>query len=141
MRRLGGIFSVLGLGLLTGGMLLFPVMTLLIFTRLPFDVAGPFVRGCFPAYYAFMLVLSVLAGIGFALRGERKTALLPWAVSLITVWAWLWLIPLLDSYRLAGNQLDFDRGHTLSVWIDGLEFVVMLVLLIREGVRSGKAES
>lgn len=140
MRQVGGVLSVLGLGLLTGGMLFFPLMTLLLFTRLPLAVAGPFVSGCFPVYYAYMLVFSVLAGLGFALRGARKTALWPWGVSLVTLWAWLWMIPQMNADLALGNKLAFDRYHTLSVWIDGLEFVVMLVLLMREGARSARSK-
>ena len=136
MRRLGGILSVLGLGLLAGGMLFFPIMTLLLFTRLPLAVAGPFVRGCFPVYYGFVLVFAVLAGVGYSLRGAWKTALLPFAVGLATLWSWVWLIPHLEAARLAGNSAAFNRGHTLSVWIDGLTFLVILFLLIRDGARA-----
>lgn len=136
MRRVGGILSVLGLGLLAGGMLFFPIMTLLLFTRLPLAVAGPFVSGCFPVYYCFMLVLSAVAGVGFALRLEPKTALIPWCISLITLWAWFWMIPQMNADLATGNKLAFDRYHTLSTWIDGLEFVVILLLLMREGARS-----
>lgn len=134
MRKLGSILSVVGLGLLTGGMLFFPIMTLLLFTRLPMETAGPFVRGCFPVYYGFMLVLSVLSGVGFALRGKVKTALGLFVVSLTTLWLWFWLIPHLEVARLSGNHVAFNHGHTLSVWIDGLEFVFLLGLMIRESL-------
>lgn len=141
MRKLGGILSVASLGLLTGGMLLFPIMTLLIFTRLPMDVAGPFVRGCFPVYYAFMVGLSALACLGFVLRGAAKAALIPGAVTLITLWAWFWLIPHLNADLLSGNHAAFARGHAVSAWIDGIEFIVLLGLLSREGLRSARNSS
>lgn len=138
MQRVGGILSVLGLGLLAGGMLFFPLMTWLLFTRLPLAVAGPFVSGCFPTYYCYMLVLSGLAGVGFALRGEGVTAILPWTVSVVTLWSWLWMIPQMNTDLATGNSLSFSRYHTLSTWVDGLEFAVMVALLMREGVRSAK---
>lgn len=139
MRKLGSILSVVGLGLLTGGMLFFPIMTLLLFTRLPMETAGPFVRGCFPVYYAYMLVFSVLSGLGFALRGKVKTALGLVVVSLTTLWLWFWLIPYLEAARLNGNHVAFNHGHTLSVWIDGIEFVFLLGLMIRESLITARA--
>lgn len=138
MHKLGGILSVTALGLLTGGMLLFPIMTLLIFTRLPLDVAGPFVRGCFPVYYAFMVGLSAFACLGFVLRSMAKTAIIPGAVTLISLWAWVWLIPHLNTDLQTGNHAAFAHGHTLSVWIDAIEFIVLLGLLSREGLRSAR---
>lgn len=140
MRRLGGSLSVLGLGLLAGGMLFFPIMTWLLFTRLPLSVAGPFVSGCFPVYYAYMLVFSALAGVGFALRYESKTALIPWIISLITIWAWFWMIPHMNMDLAHGDKSSFDHYHLLSTWIDGIEFLVIFVMLLREGVRSARAE-
>ena len=138
MHRIGGMLSVLALGLLAGGMLFFPIMTWLLFTRLPLPVAGPFVSGCFPVYYAYMLVFSALAGIGFALRSEPKTALLPWCVSMLTLWAWFWMIPRMNADLAAGNMVAFNRYHHLSTWIDGVEFIVILILLAREGARRAR---
>lgn len=140
MRRVGGSLSVLGLGLLAGGMLFFPIMTLLIFIRLPLAVAGPFVNGCFPIYYGFMLISSVVAGLGFALRLEPKTALTLWCISLLTLWAWFWMIPQMNADLATGNKLAFDRYHRLSTWIDGLELALILLLLLREGVRSAQSQ-
>ena len=139
MRKLGGILSVTSLGLLTGGMLLFPIMTMLVFTRLPMDIAKPFMRGCFPVYYAFMLVFSVLSGVGFALRGKAQAAMGLFIVSLTTLWLWFWLIPYLEAARLGENCIAFKRGHMLSVCIDGIEFVFLLALLIRESLLSARA--
>lgn len=135
MRRMGGMLSVLALGLLAGGMLFFPIMTWLLFTRLPLPVAGPFVSGCFPVYYAYMVVFSTLAGIGFALRQETRTALLLWCVSLLTLWAWFWMIPRMNADLAAGNMSAFNRYHSVSTWIDGVEFIAILALLAREGAR------
>ena len=137
MRRVGGILSVTGLGLLAGGMLLFPLFTYLAFTRLPMAVAGPFVKGCFPSYYGFMLATSGLALIGYLLRRAAWPALAPGLIIAATLWAWFWLIPQLNAYQTAGNTAAFNRGHALSVWLDGIEFLAALALLIREGAKSG----
>ncbi len=134
--RIGGILSLTGLGLLAGGMLLFPIFTYLAFSRLPLSVAGPFVKGCFPSYYGFMLATSGLALLGYGLRRSRA-ALVPGLIFAATFWAWFWLIPRLNAYQAAGNTAAFNRGHTLSVWVDGIEFLAVLALLIREGANRG----
>ena len=140
MKRVGGILSALGLGLLAGGMLFFPIMTWLLFTRLPRPVAGPFVSGCFPVYYAYMLVLSALAGVGQVLRASYKAALLLWAICLITVWEWLWMIPQMNGDLLSGNMVAFNRYHILSTWIDGVAFIIVLVLLARVGAHKARSQ-
>ncbi|WP_298222402.1 DUF4149 domain-containing protein [Acidocella sp.] len=137
MRRLGGILSVTGLGLLAGGMLLFPLFTYLAFARLPLAVAGPFVKGCFPSYYGFMLVTSGLALIGCLLRHAPWATIVPGLTFAATIWAWFWLIPLLNAYQAAGNTAAFNRGHTISIWMDGIEFLAVLAVLIREGAGLG----
>lgn len=139
MKRVGGTLSVLALGLLAGGMLFFPIMTLLLFTRLPLPVAGPFVSSCFPIYYAYMLAFSALSGLGFVLRGRFRATLILWAISLITLWAWFWMIPQMNADLLSGNMAAFNRFHKLSTWVDGVEFVVVVLLLMGEGVRSAKS--
>lgn len=140
MKNTGGIISVLGLGLLAGGMLFFPIMTWLLFTRLPLEVAGPFVKGCFPVYYGYMLVFSTLSAIGYAMRWRYKASLILAAIALITIWAWFWMIPHMNADLLLGNKAAFKRFHTISTWIDGIEFVVLLELLMDEGFRSAKSQ-
>ncbi|MBU6420198.1 MAG: DUF4149 domain-containing protein [Proteobacteria bacterium] len=135
MRRVGGILSVTGLGLLAGGMLFFgAVMAPLVFTRLPMDVAGPFIRTAFPFLYFYCLVTAGIALLGYGLRKSRA-ALVPFAVMLCSLWSWFWLMPRLDAFRLAGNKAAFAQGHHMSTWVFGLELALALVRLGREGAR------
>jgi hypothetical protein len=41
------------------------------------------------------------------------------------------LIPHLNTLREAGNTAGFNRGHRLSVWLNGLELITAIVVLIR----------
>lgn len=135
MQRLGGILALCGLGLLAGGMLFFgAVMAPLVFTKLPLAVGGPFIRTAFPFLYAYMLLTSCVAGLGYALRRSRAVAL-PVLVALATLWSWFWLMPKLDAWREAGNEAAFAWGHQLSTWVFGVELLLVLLLLIREGAR------
>ncbi len=110
------------------------VMTPLVFTKLPPDVAGVFIRATFPRYYAFVIASAVLGAAGFALRRQVAPALVLLVVALVTVWLWAWLIPHLNAMRLAGDEAGFARGHSLSVWVNGAELLAALWLLVRAAI-------
>jgi hypothetical protein len=133
--KTGNILTALGLSALVGGMLFFgAVMAPLVFTKLPPDVAGPFIRAAFPFYYAYMIVAAGIGVVGFLCRRQVVSALVLLIVALVTVWLWAWFIPYLDAVRAAGNMVVFDRGHRMSVWINGAELIAALWLLIRTAV-------
>ena len=135
MTNTGNILAALGLSALAGGMLFFgAVMAPLVFTKLPPEYAGPFIRAAFPRYYAFIIATSALGCFGFLLRGQTLPAIALVIVALVTVWLWAWMIPHLNALREAGNTVDFNRGHRLSVWINGVELIIALWLLIRTAV-------
>ena len=132
----GNVVAALGLSALVGGMLFFgAIMAPLVFTQLPPDVAGPFIRAAFPRYYAFVTVSAVIAGFGLLLRGQSVSAIALFLVGLVTLWLWFFLIPHLNALRLAGNSAGFDRGHRLSVWVNGVELVTGIVVLVRLALR------
>jgi hypothetical protein len=132
LLQTGNVIAALGLSALVGGMLFFgAIMAPLVFTQLPPDVAGPFIRAAFPRYYAFVTVSSVVAGFGFLVRGQSVSAIALFLVALVTLWLWFWLIQHLNALREAGNSAGFDRGHRLSVWVNGLELLTGIVVLVR----------
>ncbi len=140
MRRFGGILSLAGLGLLTGGMLFFSaVMAPLVFTKLPLAVAGPFIRTAFPFLYGYCLITAALSVLGYLALARRGAALVPGFVILATLWSWFWLMPRLDAWRIANNSAAFARGHDISTWVFGVELFAVLMLLIREGARRSAA--
>ena len=132
----GNVIAALGLSALVGGMLFFgAIMAPLVFTQLPPDAAGPFIRAAFPRYYAFVAASSVIAGFGLLLRGQSLSAIALFLVGLVTLWLWFWLIPHLNALREAGDSAGFDRGHRLSVWVNGVELVTGIVVLVRLAIR------
>lgn len=132
---LANILSVLGLATLVGGMLFFgAVMAPLVFTKLPPDTAGTFIRATFPRYYAFIVISAAVGALGFLLRRQAVPAVVLLLVVAVTVWLWVWLIPYLNAMRDAGNTVAFDRGHRLSVWVNGAELIAALWLLVRAAV-------
>ena len=135
MLKTGGILAALGLASLVGGMLFFAaVMAPLVFTKLPPEFSGPFIRVAFPRYYAFIIVAAALGALGFLLRGQLVSATVLALVALVTIWLWAGLIPHLNQMREAGNMAAFNRGHRLSVWINGAELISSLWLLIRTAI-------
>lgn len=132
MRVWGGVLAVLGLAALAGGMLFFgAVMAPLVFLHLPLPVAGPFIRGAFPWYYDYCIDAAVLAAVGFLLRREFLAVLVPAAIIAVTAWLWAYLLPALDAMKAANDVAGFERGHQLSVWLNGAELLATTMLLIR----------
>lgn len=134
MRAAGGILAVLGLAALVGGMLFFgAVMAPLVFLHLPLTVAGPFIRTAFPWYYGYCIGAAGVAGLGFLLRRAWLSLLVPVAVAGVTAWLWLYWLPVLDALRAAHDTAGFTRGHEISVWVNGVEFLAAVMLLVRLG--------
>lgn len=136
MRLWGGILAHLGLAALVGGMLFFgAVMAPLVFTHLPLPVAGPFIRAAFPWYYGFCSGSAAVVVVGLLLRRDWLALLVPVGIILVTAWLWLYLLPALDAMRAAHDVAGFDRGHQLSVWLNGAELLASVMLLVRLAAR------
>jgi hypothetical protein len=132
MGTVGNVLAVIGLSALVGGMVFFgAIMAPLVFTKLPPDVSGPFIRAAFPRYYGFVIASAALGALGLFLRRQLISASLLLVIVVATLWAWLWLIPHLNALREAGNMAAFDRGHKLSTWLNGAALMTALWLLVR----------
>ncbi len=137
---LTNIVAGLALALTFGGMTFFSlVMAPLVFTKLPFDTAGAFIRQVFPWYYLTMGV-TTLAALLALLLGARGTAI--WQIALTAlvlagfVYARQILMPMINRARdaeLAGDTAAagrFKRLHRVSVIINGLQWLAVLAALI-----------
>lgn len=138
MTITGNILVLLGLSALVGGMLFFgAVMAPLVFTKLAPDVAGPFIRAVFPFYYGFVGASAAVAALGYFLRGQKISGFVMLLVLAAVLWAWLWLIPYLNTVRQAGDMAAFGRGHEFSTWLNGAELLAALWLLVRAALAIG----
>jgi hypothetical protein len=111
--------------LLLGGMTFFAfVYAPLVFTKLPAEVAGGFIRQVFPVYYRVMTVLSALAAL-CAWQGWEGPVL-----ALIAR-------PRINAARdadLAGDAVAgrrFARLHRTSVLLNGTQMIAVLVVFLR----------
>ena len=120
-----------------GSMLFFAaVVAPLIFTRLPENVSGPFIREVFPWYY---LALGLATGLAaFAAVGEQPgLALVLALVCAGFVYARQRLMPRINALRdqeQAGDAsaaLAFQRAHRGSVVLNTLQMLALLLVLIR----------
>ena len=114
------------LAALFGGMLIFSLLFApLVFTQLPAETAGPFIRKVFPWYYLWVLTFALLAAIALYAAGHGG-----WPVALTAAiavaaacarWPLMQRINALRDRHLAGDAAagrSFDRLHRLSVVVN-----------------------
>jgi hypothetical protein len=130
--------TTLALGGLFGGILAFSALFApLVFTQLPIDVAGRFIRAVFPWYYLYVIVFGLLAAILAALAGADFWVLVPTAlIGLASVYARQVLMLQINQLRdreLAGDKAagaQFNFKHRLSVIINSVQLLAAGAVLV-----------
>jgi hypothetical protein len=133
------VLAGLALALTFGGMTFFSaVMAPLVFTKLPFDTAGAFIREVFPWYYLSMGASS-LAALLLLLPGVGEGLAWPAALTGLALVGFLvarqLLMPMINRARDAQGQGDstagerFRRLHGVSVMINGIQWLAVLTAL------------
>ena len=132
------IFDITGiflLALIIGGMFFFAtIMTPLVFTKLPPEISGPFIRQTFPVYSQAMAGMTLAAAL--FLWGYSESVYLI-SVTALFLWAWLWLMPRINRYldeQLKGNEKAekiFNILHRLSVVVNLAQMGVLGFVFFR----------
>ena len=136
------IFDITGiflLSLIIGGMFFFAaIMTPLVFTKLPPEISGPFIRQAFPVYSQAMAGMTLAAAL-FLWNFSESIHLV--IVFILFIWGWLWLMPRINRHRdnqLQGNKnsgTTFNLLHRLSVVVNisqmGLVGYVLYQVIIK----------
>ncbi len=132
------IIHILGLilvALVLGGIMFFAcIMTPLVFTKLPPDISGPFIREAFPVYSLAMAALTFLAGALFI--GTQNSVLL-FLVFALFIFGWKVLMPIINKYRdaqLAGDTSSakpFERLHRASVLLNTAQLIMVAFVFVR----------
>lgn len=129
--------ALLAAALLLGGMAFFAaVLAPLVFTALPADAAGRFVRRLFPAYYLWVIA-SAATGALALLPLRLPDALGLGLVAASTVWLRQGLMPRINAMSDAaqngdaGAKAGFARAHRLSVLVNVAQMLVALVVVLR----------
>jgi hypothetical protein len=130
--------TTLALGGLFGGILAFSALFApLVFTKLPMEQAGPFIRAVFPWYYLYVIVFGLLSAIFAGLAGAGFWVLFPSAlVGLASVYTRQVLMLQINELRdreLAGDKAagaEFNTKHRLSVIINSVQLLVAAATLV-----------
>lgn len=129
--------ALLASALLLGGMAFFAaVLAPLVFTALPADAAGRFVRRLFPAYYIWIIAAAAVGALAL-LPLRLPDALGLGLVAASTVWLRQGLMPRINAMSDAAQAGDaaakagFARAHRLSVLVNLAQMLVALAVLLR----------
>ena len=130
--------TTLALGGLFGGILAFSALFApLVFTKLPMEQAGPFIRAVFPWYYLYVIVFGLLSAIFAGLAGGGFWVLVPSAlIGLTSVYTRQVLMLQINELRdreLAGDKAagtEFNAKHRLSVIINSVQLLVAGAVLV-----------
>jgi hypothetical protein len=134
MLKLIADFSV---ALLLGGMVFFAaVIAPLVFTRLPAEHAGRFIRAVFPFYYLYVLATSAVGAAALAWPDPAAAAALA-SVAALTVWLRQGLMARINALSdaaqagEAGARGRFNRAHRLSVMVNTVQLLAVAWSLVR----------
>ena len=127
------VIGIFFMALVLGGMFFFAaIMTPLVFTKLPPEISGPFIRQAFPVYSQAMAGMTLVAAITI---WNYSLSINLAGVFIFFILGWLWLMPKINHYRdeqLRGNEKaskSFNLLHRVSVVINlGQMWVVGFVL-------------
>lgn len=141
MESIPALAALFSLALLFGGMVFFAaVVAPLVFTRLPFDVAGRFIRQVFPVYYLWVLGCSAAAAVALFPLSKPAAGIMA-AVAGLAVWLRQGLMPqinaLSDRAQATGDaaaKRGFDRMHRVSVVANLLQLLAAGAVLAMFGV-------
>lgn len=129
----------LATGVLFGSMVFFAVvMAPLVFTKLPAQTAGQFIRQVFPVYYLWGMAVSGFALL-MALGANLVDVILLALVGLGFVYARQLLMPEIDRQRDAAQAGDEDAKrrfaglHRQSVVINVVQMLVLIWVFIHLG--------
>lgn len=133
-----GLLSTIALfatALCLGGMVFFAACVApLVFSRLPAEHAGRFIRALFPIYYLYVLGLSAAAAIAL-IPLSLVAAGLVGAVALSALWLRQVLMKTINRLSDAAQTGDaaaglrFNRMHRLSVIMNVLQMAVLAAVL------------
>lgn len=133
-----GLLSTIALfatALCLGGMVFFAACVApMVFSRLPAEHAGRFIRGLFPVYYLYVLGLSAAGAVALVPLSSLAAGMMA-AVAASTLWLRQVLmkrINRLSDMAQAGDAQagrEFARLHRLSVIMNVLQMAVLGAVL------------
>jgi hypothetical protein len=125
------------------------VVAPLVFRVVDRTVAGRAVGAVLPSYYAWGVVLALVAFAAYAVltvRGPGRVvsalgAILCAAMVATLVWAWLVVLPRAESARSTRADTAFARAHRMAVGLNGLTLAAGAAVVLLEAVRRAPRSS
>ncbi len=122
---------------LFGGMMLYSFgFAPMVFSALPAEAAGHFIRAAFSWYYLFVIATAGFSG-AILLLSNSRSAVLALAISAVAIYARQVLMPWINAARdeqLQGNAKAkgrFGRLHGLSVVLNFVQLIAAGYVLYR----------
>lgn len=112
------------------GIMLFSsvIVAPVVFSVLPAQWAGVYVRAFFPAYYA---TLGLLTGVAAVLTSDAQTRLLSATCALCFIFLLCVLTPMINKARDSVESRNFQLYHCMSVVINFLQILILAVCLLK----------
>tara|TARA_B100000575_G_scaffold276839_1_gene262599 strand:+ start:238 stop:627 length:390 start_codon:yes stop_codon:yes gene_type:complete len=101
------------------------------FTTLNEENARKFIRKIFPYYYLFNLTISILTIFTFIFT--QKFSIKFYLISLVAILFIISnfiLMPLINKYRDTNQDKKFKYSHSVSVFINFIQIIILVILLI-----------
>ena len=112
-------------------MIFFPlVVATSVFKVLDEEQSSKFLRNFFPKYYLFGLILSLI-GLIFSIYYENESSKLIFLLIMVGfIFSRQVLMPMINKAKDLNNENKFNRLHKFSVFINFLQIIGCLYLLV-----------
>ncbi len=112
-------------------MIFFPlVVATSVFKVLDEEQSSKFLRNFFPKYYLFGLILSLI-GLIFSIYYENESSKLIFLLIMVGfIFSRQVLMPMINKAKDLNNENKFNRLHKFSVFINFLQIIGCIVLLV-----------
>jgi Domain of unknown function (DUF4149) len=125
------VLALLATSLLFGGMTLYSFgFAPLVFSALPMDVAGKFLRYAFPYYYIFVIITAAVAAIALWPLNHLSSGLMA-TTSGAGLFARQIVMTMINYFRDRGETRNFNSAHFVSVAINMLQLLAVVYVLVR----------
>jgi len=112
-------------------MIFFPaVVATSVFKVLDEKASSKFLRIFFPKYYLFGFILSCLGLLTSILKQDKISLLFFIFISLSFIFSKQILMPMINKAKDESKEIKFNKLHKLSVFINLLQIISCVVLLV-----------
>jgi len=112
-------------------MIFFPaVVATSVFKVLDEKASSKFLRIFFPKYYLFGFILSCLGLLISALKQDKISLFFFIFISLSFIFSKQLLMPMINKAKDESKEIKFNKLHKLSVFINFLQIISCVVLLV-----------